>query len=72
MKITFEYEFIPTIEEVIKKVKEMEGHHTQQVVFSSFHHCLTQIDWTDRKIRSNKKITISEAKSCITENGGKL
>lgn len=52
MSIKLEYEYIETWEELHKIINECEGHHTQQVVVSTFHDGLTQIDWTDKKIRS--------------------
>lgn len=56
MKLTFEYEYYKTIGEIIDIIQKYEGKHTQQVAYSTFHNCLTQIDWTDMKIRSNKRI----------------
>lgn len=47
-----EYEYIETWEELHKIIQECEGKHTQQVVVSTFHDGLTQIDWTDKKIRT--------------------
>jgi hypothetical protein len=52
----FKYEYIETHEELIKIIQECEGKHTQQVCYSTFHNCLTQIDWTDKIIRSNLRI----------------
>jgi len=54
--MNFKYEYYKTIEEIIKIIQKCEGNHTQQVVYSTFHNCITQIDWTDKKIRSNIKI----------------
>jgi hypothetical protein len=54
--ITFEYEYFDSIEEVIQIIQQCEDKHTQQVAYSTFHNCLTQVDWTDKKIRSNKII----------------
>ena len=51
-KLMLEYEYIETWEELHKIINECEGKHTQQVVVSTFHDGLTQIDWTDKKIRS--------------------
>lgn len=51
--MTFEFEQLKTIEDVVKQVKECEGRHSQQVAFSSFHNCLTQICFGCHKIRSN-------------------
>jgi hypothetical protein len=55
-KLTFEYEYVPTREELLDIIDECEGKHTQQCMVSTFHRCITQIDWTDMKIRSNKLI----------------
>jgi len=52
----FKYKYYPTIQEVIEIIRQCEGRHTQQVVYSTFHDCITQIDWTDKMIRSNKRI----------------
>jgi predicted site-specific integrase-resolvase len=52
----FEYEYLPTIEDVRKQIKRCEGFHTQQVSFSTFHDALTQICFGCRCIRSNIKI----------------
>ena len=51
-KIIFEYEQLPTIEDVHKQIKNCEGKHSQQIAFSSFHDALTQICFGCRKIRS--------------------
>jgi hypothetical protein len=56
MKVIFEFEHLPTIEDVHKKIKEDEGKNTQSVAFSTFHDCLTQINFTKRIIRSNLKL----------------
>ena len=52
MQIKLQYEFIESWEELHKIIQDCEGRHTQQVVVSTFHDGLTQIDWTDMKIRS--------------------
>ena len=52
-KITFEYEYIPTQEEVRNHIQKCEGHHIQQIAYSSFHDCLTQVCFGCRKIRSS-------------------
>jgi hypothetical protein len=54
-KLYLEYEYVNTWEEMHKITKECEGKHTQQVVVSTFHDGLTQIDWTDKVIRSTIK-----------------
>lgn len=50
--LKLEYEYIETWEELHRIIQWCEGKHTQQVVVSTFHDGLTQIDWTDKKIRS--------------------
>jgi hypothetical protein len=50
---TFTYEYYPTMEEIRKFIQEDEGHCVQQVCYSTFHDCLTQINFTKRIIRSN-------------------
>lgn len=55
-EITFEYEYIPTQEEVRKHIIECEGKHMQQVAYSTFHDALTQICFGCRRIRSNIKL----------------
>lgn len=53
MKETFTLEHYKTMEEVRKHIQEDEGHCVQQVAFSSFHNCLTQINFTKKIIRTN-------------------
>ena len=50
--IVFEYEYVPTQEEVRGHIQECEGRHTQQAVYSTFHDGLTQVCFGCRKIRS--------------------
>jgi len=52
-----QFEFIKckTMEEVRKHIQEDEGHCVQQVCYSTFHDCLTQINFTEKIIRSNLK-----------------
>ena len=52
----FKYEYIKTMEELRKIIKNDEGKCIQQVAFSTFHNALTQINFTKRIIRSNIKI----------------
>ena len=49
----FDYEYYQTQEEVRKHIRECEGHHSQQVAYSSFHDALTQICYGCLKVRSN-------------------
>ena len=51
MKLSYGHK--DTMEEVRKHIQECEGQHTQQVAYSSFHDCLTQICWGCKKVRSN-------------------
>ena len=52
-KKVFIYEYYPTMEEIRKLIQEDEGCCIQQVCYSTFHDCLTQINFTKRIIRSN-------------------
>lgn len=49
----FEYEYLPTIEDIHQAIIKCEGRHTQQCVFSTFHDALTQICFGCGCIRSN-------------------
>jgi hypothetical protein len=53
MQINFTYEHYETMEEIRKFIQDDEGHCTQQVCYSTFHDCLTQINFTKKVIRSN-------------------
>lgn len=48
----FEYEYVPTQEKVRKHIKECEGKHTQQAIYSTFHDALTQVCYGCKKVRS--------------------
>lgn len=54
-KITFDYEYKETYEEVLQHTQECEGKHLQQVVYSTFHDGLTQICFGCGKVRSTIK-----------------
>ena len=54
MELKFEY--YETQEEVREHIKQCEGKHTQQVVYSTFHDALTQICYGCKKVRSNIKV----------------
>ena len=43
--LNFQYKFYETMEEVRKHIQEDEGHCVQQVCYSTFHDCLTQINF---------------------------
>jgi hypothetical protein len=51
-KILLEYEYLPTLEEVRQHIKECEGKHTQQAIYSTFHDALTQVCFGCLKVRS--------------------
>lgn len=53
MKMSLDYEYIESIEDLVKQIAQCEGKHTQQAVFSTFHGALTQICFGCKKIRSN-------------------
>ena len=55
MKEQFKIIYLKTMEEVRKHIKEDEGKCTQQVCYSTFHDCLTQINFTDKIIRTSLK-----------------
>jgi len=48
----FDYEFIEKQEDVRKHIKNCEGKHTQQAIYSTFHDALTQICFGCLKVRS--------------------
>ena len=52
----FEYEYIETQEEVRQYIKECEGKHTQQAIYSTFHDALTQVCYGCKTIRTNIEI----------------
>jgi len=54
--ILFTYEFYETMEEVRQKIQLDEGRKVQQVSYSTFHNCLTQVNFSDKIIRSNIRI----------------
>lgn len=47
-----EFEYIETQEEVRKHIKECEGNHIQQAIYSTFHDALTQVCYGCWKVRS--------------------
>lgn len=55
-----EYEYYKTMEEVRKHIKKCEGKHIQQIGYSSFHDCLTQICFGCKVVRTNLKINTDE------------
>lgn len=54
-QITFEYEHLKTIGEVLMAIQECEGKHSQQTAFSTFHHALTQVCFGCKRVRSTIK-----------------
>lgn len=54
--INFVYEFYPTQEEVRQHIKDCEGKHTQQAIYSTFHDGLTQICFGCRRVRSTMRV----------------
>lgn len=48
----FKYEYMPNMEDVRTQIQNCEGHHAQQVAYSTFHDALTQICFGCLKIRS--------------------
>lgn len=53
--ITFTYEHVPDMDELRAQIAECEGKHTQQAMFSTFHHALTQICFGCKMVRSSIK-----------------
>ena len=56
----FETEYFETQEEVRKHIRNCEGRHSQQVVYSTFHDALTQVCYGCKKVRSNIKVLKNE------------
>lgn len=50
-KVLFEYEILSD-EEIRNHIRNCEGKHVQQVAFSTYMDCITQICYTEQKIRS--------------------
>ena len=55
MELKFEY--WSSIIALRDRIKECEGNHVQQVVFSTYHGALTQVCFGCKKVRSNIKET---------------
>ena len=49
-------EFIESQEEIKKYIKQCEGHHIQQVAYSSYHDALTQVCFGCDKVRTTLKV----------------
>jgi len=54
--VLFEYEYCQDMETVHRHIKKCESFHSQQIAYSSFHDCLTQVCFGCKKVRSNKEI----------------
>ena len=52
----FKYEYIEEMQEIRKHIQKCEGKHSQQVAYSTFHDCLTQICYGCKKIRTSLKL----------------
>ena len=50
--MVFIYEVLDTMQDVRAKIQECEGSHVQQVCYSTYMDTLTQICFTEQKIRS--------------------
>ena len=55
-EVTFDYEQLESIDDVLKQIRECEGQHSQQVAYSTFHDALTQICFGCWKIRSTIRL----------------
>ena len=56
MKIVFDYEYFDNYEDLRKQIRECQGKHIHQVVYSTFHDAITQVCFTCMKIRSNIQV----------------
>lgn len=52
-KNVFDFEQYDTQEEVREHIRECEGKHTQQAIYSTFHDTLTQVCYGCFKVRTN-------------------
>ena len=50
--LTLTYEYVPRQEDVRAAIRECEGRHTQQAIYSTFHDALTQVCFGCRAVRS--------------------
>ena len=55
MNREFQLETLNSVEEVRENIRNCEGRHIQQAIYSTFHDALTQICYGCRKIRSTIK-----------------
>jgi len=54
-KMQLDYEYVEKQEDIREQIKECEGRHTQQAVYSTFHDALTQVCYGCKKVRSTIK-----------------
>ena len=50
--IVLEYEYVPYQKDVREHIRQCEGKHVQQAVYSTFHDALTQVCYGCKKVRS--------------------
>jgi len=48
----FTYELMESTDAVRQQIRQCEGHHVQQAIFSTFMDTLTQVCFTEQKVRS--------------------
>ena len=48
----FQYELMESTEAVREQIRKCEGQHVQQAIFSTFMDTLTQVCFTEQKVRS--------------------
>ena len=48
-----EYQYVEKIEDIRQHIRDCEGNHVQQVVYSTYHDALTQICYGCKRVRSN-------------------
>jgi hypothetical protein len=68
-KIKFEYEYIESHEKIRNIIKGCEGKHIQQVSYSTYEDAITQVCFTEGKIRSTFK---TPAMTCNCETCKKM
>lgn len=51
-KIGFLYELLPSTEAVRVQIRKCEGVHVQQAIFSTYMDTLTQVCFTEQRVRS--------------------
>lgn len=51
-ELWLKYEYVPKQEDVREHIRNCEGRHTQQAVYSTFHDALTQVCYGCVKVRS--------------------